>query len=306
MNWKLKTLLWYVNNISPLEEAADDKIPETRKKLLKVVELGKKVFDRKTEVKEIRNFSVENIPCRLYQNSTAKNQSVIIFYHGGGFVYYNMDSHDYVARRLCKMNNCTVILVDYRLAPEHTFPAAHEDSRAVVEYVFQHAKELNINPTKIIVAGDSAGGNLSACLCHHFKNHSAIKLYAQILIYPWVDGTLSSPSIKKYGKGYLLSEETMKWFQQKYTPNPEDQCNPDVSVIFQTDFSGLPPAFVLTAELDPLKDEGIAYAEKMKTAGVRVKHIDYKQLIHGFFNVPLLSPEASKSYYDIQSFLSSL
>lgn len=306
MNWKLKTILWYVNNIAPIKEAKDDEITNMRKKNIQTSELGKKLFDRKPQIKEVKDFKIQQIPCRLYRNSSAKKQSIILYFHGGGFVYYNIDSHDFVTRRLCRMNNCTVVSVDYRLAPEHPFPAAHEDAYTVVQYVYDHAEEFGIDNTKIIVAGDSAGGNISAAICHKFKHHPAIKIHAQVLIYPWVDGSLSSQSIKRYGKGFLLSESAMQWFQKKYTPNPEDYCNPELSVIHQKDCSNLPPAFVLTAEFDPLKDEGMAYAEKMKADGVKVKHKDYKQLIHGFFNIPFIDIEAEKAYYDIQSFLSGL
>lgn len=139
---------------------------------------------------------------------------MIIYGHGGGFVYYNIESHDYVTRRLCAMNDCTVISVDYRLAPEHPFPAAHEDFYKVIEYVHQHAKELGIDASKIIVAGDSAGGNLAACAGHHFKNHATIKIAAQVLIYPWLDGKIASNSIEKYQTGYLLTKDAMLWFQQ--------------------------------------------------------------------------------------------
>lgn len=303
MNWKLKFLLWFVNNVQPIRQVDISEVGNTRKKNLKVSELGKLLFDKKMAVTTIKNFSIDDIKVRLYSNSKKANQKVIIYFHGGGFVYYNIESHDYVTRRLCAMNDCTVISVDYRLAPEHTFPAAQEDGFKVVQYVFDHATDLGIDPDKIIVAGDSAGGTISACVTHHFKNHSNIKIAAQVLIYPWVDGKIENPSIEKYKSGFLLTKEAMLWFQKTYTPNPEDKLNPKSSPLYNEDFKNLPPAFILTAEYDPLKDEGNAYAKKLKDAGNIVLQKDYKALVHGFFNIPKLSADAMQAYYDIQAFL---
>ena len=184
MNWKLRFLLWFVNNVQPIREVDTANIEKERKNKILVSNLGKILFDKKKEVKEIRDFSIDGINVRLYKNSTNPGQKIIVYFHGGGFVFYNIDSHDYVARRLCSMNDCTVISVDYRLAPEHTFPAGHEDAYKAIEYVAMHADELGIDANKIIVAGDSAGGNLAACACHHFKHHPNVKIAAQVLIEP--------------------------------------------------------------------------------------------------------------------------
>jgi len=304
MNWKLKSLLWFVNNFQPIKVAEDAAaIAKARKSSLLSAELGKILLDKKISIKEIRNFKIDDIPVRLYKNSNKANQKVIIYFHGGGFAYYNINSHDYVTRRLCVMNDCIVISVDYKLAPEFTFPAAHEDAYKVIEYVYENAHDLDIDDTKIIVAGDSAGGNLSACACHQFKNHKSIKIAAQVLIYPWIDGKLKSDSIEKYKTGFLLNKDALFWFQKTYTPNKKDRLNPEVSPIYNNNFKRLAPAFVITAEFDPLKDEGFAYAEKLKENGNIVLYKEYKELVHGFFNIPKLSDEAMQAYYDIQSFL---
>ncbi len=306
MNWKLKMMLWFVNQIQPIRQAKDDEIEKTRKINVKVAALGNFLHNSKINIKEINDFTIDGIPVRLYKNSSVANQKVIIYAHGGGFVYYNIDSHDYVTRRLCAMNDCIVISVEYRLAPEHSFPAAHEDYYKVIEYVHQHSEALGIDKNKIIVAGDSAGGNLAACASHHFKQHPTIRIAAQVLVYPWLDGRIANASIEKYKTGYLLTKEAMLWFQQKYTPKPEDKCNPEVSPIHHTNFIGLPPAFVITAEYDPLKDEGMEYASKLKEAGCQVLYKDYKALVHGFFNIPKVSDDAMQCYYDVQAFLKKL
>ncbi|HNM31459.1 MAG TPA: alpha/beta hydrolase [Chitinophagales bacterium] len=303
MNWKLRFLLWFVNNVQPIREVAIANIEEERKKTAMAAELGKLLFDNKTAVREIKNFKIEDIPVRLYRNSLQPNQKVIIYFHGGGFVFYNIDSHDYVARRLCDMNDATVISVDYRLAPEHSFPAAHEDAYSVIKYVAAHADALNIDASKIILAGDSAGANISACASHHFKNHPKVHIAAQVLIYPWVDGKLSSDSILRYKDGYLLTEKAMHWFQEVYTPNKKDRLNPEVSPIYHKEFKNLPPTFIITAEYDPLKDDGKSYADKLRNANNIVLYKEYKGLIHGFFNLPKLSINSMQSYYDIQAFL---
>lgn len=303
MNWKLRFVLWFVNNVQPLRGVDIVNIEKERKNSIKASKLGKILFDSKYEVKEVKDFQIDGIKVRSYRNSTQPNQKVLVYFHGGGFVFYNIESHDYVARRLCSMNDCVVISVDYRLAPEHTFPSAHEDAYKVIEYVATHANELGLDASKLVLAGDSAGGNLAACACHHFKQHSTVKIAAQILTYPWVDGKIESDSIEKYKEGYLLTKQAMLWFQKTYTPKKEDQLNPEVSPIYHTDFSNLPPAFVLTAEFDPLKDEGRIYAEKMKAAGNIVLHKEYKQLVHGFYNLPKLSEESMQAHFDVQAFL---
>lgn len=303
MNWRLRFLLWFVNNVQPIREVDVKYIDKERENTQKASGLGKLLFDKKTPVKQVKDFSIGDVKVRLYRNSDMPNQKLIIYFHGGGFVLYDIESHDYVTRRLCSMNECVVISVDYRLAPEYTFPAAHEDAYKVIEYATVHADELGIDASKIIVAGDSAGGNLAACAAHHFKNDKHIQIAAQVLIYPWVDGKISSDSIEKYKEGYLLSKKAILWFQQTYTPNPADHLNPEVSPIYHNDFKNLAPAFILTAEYDPLKDEGKEYADKLKEAGNVVLYKDYKALVHGFFNVPKLSDEAMQAYYDIQAFI---
>ena len=242
---------------------------------------------------------------RIYQNTDTVNQRVIIYYHGGGFVLYGLDSHDNVCRRLCRMNNCVVVSVDYRLAPEYTFPAAHEDAYTALLWVRNNISGYGGNPNDLVVAGDSAGGNLSACMAHRCKKEN-VKLSAQILIYPWVDGKLNNPSIDRNGEGYLLTKETMFWFQKQYTPRKEDQCLPAVSPCYEKDHSGLAPAFILTAEFDPLLDDGYKYYQLLKAAGNTVRYNEYPGLVHGFVSIPGIDAQCMKAFDDIKDFLSSV
>ncbi|HXH18941.1 MAG TPA: alpha/beta hydrolase, partial [Chitinophagales bacterium] len=210
-----------------------------------------------------------------------------------------------VCRRLCAMNNCIVVSVDYRLAPEHPFPAAHEDAFTAIKWVRANIEKFGGNASRLVLTGDSAGGNLCACMAHKCKREN-IPLLAQILIYPWVDGKLTNPSINRNAKGYLLTKEAVFWFQQQYTPRKEDRCHPLVSPMYETDFSNLAPAFILTAEYDPLVDDGRAYYEKLKAASSRAEYREYKQLVHGFFSIPKVSKDAMQAYRDVKVFLEQL
>lgn len=302
MNLKLRTLLWFTNTVNPMQEKDLSKINSTRKQQLFSSELGKFLFDKKEKVYSTEDSNIDGIKIRIYRHSDAPNQNVIIYFHGGGFVLFNIDSHDYITRRLCAMNQCTVISVDYRLAPEATFPAAHQDAYKAIQHIAENAAKYKINSSKIVLAGDSAGGNIAACAAHHFKN-SAIKIAGLILIYPWVDGKLKTKSIEQYKKGYLLTEETIHWFQEVYVPNEKDRLSPEISPIYQTDFTNLPPTFIITAEYDPLKDDGIAYVNKLKENNNKVWYKDYKGLPHAFINFSRISAESKQCFYDIQAVL---
>jgi acetyl esterase len=276
-----------------------------RREAERAARIGSFLFDKKIFIASVTDESAHGVPVRIYNNSTAKNQRVIIYYHGGGFVLYGLDSHDRVCRRLCAMNSCIVVSVDYRLAPEHPFPAATDDAFTVIRWAVANIEKYRGNPKQLILAGDSAGGTLSACMAHRCKKES-IPLMAQVLIYPWVDGRLNTASIERNGKGYLLEKEAMRWFQKQYTPRPEDHCNPLASPYYENDFTNLAPAMILAAEFDPLLDDARMYYEKLKAAGNKAIYREYKGQIHGFFNIPNISGEAMQSYRDIKDFLNQL
>lgn len=299
MNWKVKTVLLFGRLRKPFNPR--EKLSVMRRNAEVSARLGSFLFDEKIPIASVINSSAGGVSVRIYNNSSDKNQRVIIYYHGGGFVLYGLGSHDLVCRRLCAMNKCIVVAVDYRLAPEHTFPAAHDDAFAAIQWAIKNIEKHGGDASQIIVCGDSAGGNLAACMAHRCKREN-IPLLAQIMVYPWVDGKLNNPSITRNGEGYLLTKDVVFWFQAQYTPRKEDQCHPRVSPIHETDFSGLPPAFILTAEFDPLLDDGVAYSAKLKDAGNKVHYKEYKQLFHGFFNTPKVSREAMQAYYDIREF----
>lgn len=301
MNWKLKLVLLFTRIRKPIDGEGVD-IMVVRRKSEGASRLGTLLFDKRVKVAKTTDTNADGIPLRIYQSSTDIDQRVIIYYHGGGFVLYGLDSHDNVSRRLASMNKCIVVSVDYRLAPEHTFPAAHEDAYQAIQWVRQNIGSYGGNPDDLVVAGDSAGGNLSACMAIRCRNEG-IKLSAQVLIYPWVDGKLDNTSIDRNGEGYLLTRTAMLWYQQQYTPRKEDQCLPAVSPYYESDLKGLAPAFVLTAEYDPLLDDGYKYNELLKAAGNATAYKEYRGLVHGFFNIPGVAANAMMAYDDIRDFL---
>ncbi len=305
MNWKIKLVLLFGKLRKPVDITAVQNIAELRKKSNRAAWLGTLLFDKKVKVAKTTDATADGVLVRIYSNSEAKNQRVIIYYHGGGFVLYGIYSHDNVCRRLAKVNDCIVVSVDYRLAPEHTFPAAHEDAFTAILWVRKNIGQYGGDPNDLVVAGDSAGGNISACMAHRCKKEN-IPLKAQILVYPWIDGKLNNPSIERNGYGYLLEKPTMFWFQEQYTPRKEDQCLPEVSPCYETDFTGLAPSFMLTAEFDPLLDDGYKYYMQLKNSGNNAHYKEYAGLFHSFFSLPGVHPLAMKSYYDIKEFLEGI
>ncbi|MNI53237.1 Carboxylesterase NlhH [compost metagenome] len=185
------------------------------------------------------------------------------------------------------MASCVVISVDYRLAPEHKFPAAVDDAFAALNWVAHHAVELNINPLQIAVGGDSAGGNLAAVMAIKTTSQVSPSIMYQLLIYPAVTTNMKFkfPSMSENALGYLLTKESILWFYSQYLSNEEDASHPFSSPLLYQDLSNLPPAMIITAEYDPLRDEGKAYAERLQTAGVSVSYKCYEGMIHQFFNL---------------------
>ena len=229
------------------------------------------------------------LPIRIYRRfGTAAAAPAIIYLHGGGWVSGDLDTHDGTCRLLANVTDCVVVSVDYRLAPEHRFPAAVEDVVAAYVWVHEHAGELAIAPGRVGVMGDSAGGNLSAVLALEVRRLDLPPLTAQGLVYPAVDMEFRSPSHQTMGSGFGLSRSDMEWFRDLYLPSPDDWLSPRVSPLHAAELSGLAPALVVTAGFDPLRDEGQAYAHALAAAGVPVRYRCYDDMIHGFFGIGIL------------------
>jgi acetyl esterase len=239
-----------------------------------------------------------NVGVRVYTplNATAPLLPGLVFFHGGGFVLGDLETHDGLCRTLCNESGCRVVSVDYRLAPEHPFPAAVEDCWAATEWVAANAADLGIDAARIAVGGDSAGGNLAAVVAMLARQNGAPKISFQLLIYPVTQlGQPDTASMQENAKGYFLEKASMDWFTRLYCTDPVHRSDARLSPLLAKDVSGLPPAYVVTAGFDPLRDEGKAYADKLDAAGVAVTYVNYPGMVHGFFSFRGLVPKANEA-----------
>ncbi|WP_161925972.1 alpha/beta hydrolase [Gordonia crocea] len=233
------------------------------------------------------------IPATRYR-AGGVSRGVVVYFHGGGWTIGSRASHDSTARALAVNAGVDVLSIDYRLAPENPFPAAAEDALAAWRYAVEHAGSWGLDPAKIGVAGDSAGGNLAAVVAQQTKGDDIVPAH-QLLIYPAVDLAGQTESMSEFATGRFLTREHMDWFIDNYLPDPADREKPLASPLRADDLSGLPPAHVVVAGFDPLRDEGLAYAAKLGEAGVPVTLDRAGAMIHGFFNMSALSPAARDS-----------
>lgn len=246
---------------------------------------------------EIRDLTVQGgegpLPARLYTPFAAGVVSPgLIYFHGGGFVVGDLESHEMLCRRLADAARVRVLAVAYRLAPEHRFPAAPLDAAASVRWALVHAESLGMDSARIGVAGDSAGGNLAAVTALQLKADGDGRLKAQLLIYPCTQFLRLTPSQIRLKEGFMLTQAAQDFFKERYLSSPEDAADWRVSPLIAEDFKGLPPACVVTAGFDPLLDEGKAYADKLAACGVPVRYRCYDSQLHGFFNMTAISQTA--------------
>ncbi len=222
---------------------------------------------------------------RVYSPFGAGPFPVLTYFHGGGFVLCDLDSHDSTCRGLTNAAQCVVVSVDYRLAPEAPFPAAPEDCYAATRWVAENAPELDGDPARHAVAGDSAGGNLAAVVALMARDRGGPALVHQLLIYPVTDHSFDTPSYLDNAEGYFLTREMMQWFWGHYLKSEADGMQALASPLCADDLSNLPSATVITAEFDPLRDEGEAYAARLEASGVPTELVRYEGMIHGFFGM---------------------
>ena len=229
-------------------------------------------------VAESRLLIFDRIAVRAYRPVSGEVLPALVYFHGGGWTIGDLDTHDVLCRQLANGARCAVFSVDYRLAPEAPFPAAVDDCLAATRHVFSNAEKLKVNPGQVAVGGDSAGGNLAAVVALH--RHRALAF--QLLIYPATDQRCNTDSHRRNGEGYLLTREAIEFFRRCYLPEKEHWTDWRASPLLAASHAGLPPAFVLTAGYDPLRDEGREYAERLARAGVEVAYRDYSDMVHGF------------------------
>jgi acetyl esterase len=235
---------------------------------------------------------------RLYRPSQARNLPLVVYFHGGGFVICTIEMYDDTCRLLANLSGCAVASVDYRLAPETPFPGPLEDCYLALQTLAARGQELGIDADRLAVAGDSAGGNLAAATALLSRDRRGPALRLQGLIYPCLDPGCSSASQQQFANGYMLTREGMLWFWQQYLQSDADLTNP-LAALARADLAGVAPASLITAEFDPLRDEGEDYADRLRAANVEVIGRRYLGMIHGFASMPYLTPMANRALADL-------
>jgi acetyl esterase len=240
------------------------------------------------------------IPIRVYTAEAEAPRPAMVYFHGGGWVVCDLDTHDVVCRAIARRAGAVVVAVDYRLGPEHKFPAAVTDSYAATEWVAANAERLGIDPKRITVGGDSAGGNLGTVVSLMSRERNGPPIALQALVYPVTDlSSFETGSYCEFAEGHQLSRILMEWFRDHYLASPEDGRHPYASPLLAQDLRGLPPALVITAECDPLRDEGEAYAKRLEAAGVEVRCTRYAGMIHPFFSLSGAIPRALDAIQEV-------
>jgi acetyl esterase len=232
------------------------------------------------------------IPVRIYTPDAPAPRPAMVYFHGGGWVVCNLDTHDVVCRAIAHRAGAVVVSVDYRLSPEAKFPAAVDDCYAATQWVAANAERLGIDPRRIAVGGDSAGGNLGAVISLKSRDEQGPPIALQALVYPVTDlSTFDTPSHHEFGESHQLTTSMMVWFRGHYLANLADGAHPHASPLLARDLSGLPPALIITAECDPLRDEGEAFGKRLAEAGVAVTCTRYAGMIHPFFSLSGVIPQ---------------
>lgn len=305
---QLRLLLWYYNHFLKVDHRKMT-AAAFRQSIDKSSGLVKRLLEGAiVNLPKIENLQIDGkagaIPIRLYFPNDKKNLPVILFIHGGGFMLHDLEGHDQVCRQLCRDNEAIIVAVDYRRAPEHKFPAAVEDSFDAAIWVTKNIEKYGGDAKRLALMGDSAGGNLVAVICQMARNTAQINIAAQVLIYPVIDARMQHPSVTENALGYILEKDLMAWFLEHYRRTEADILDPKMSPILAEDVSGLPPTLVQVAEFDPLRDEGIDYAEKLNAAGNHVQLTNYKGLVHTYFSMPNFLKKAREAHTEVKEFLS--
>ena len=252
-------------------------------------------------VYEIRDVQAGTIPCRLYRPSAKTDLGLLVYFHGGGWTIGDLNSHDGVCRSLANKSGHAVLSVDYRLAPEHKFPAAYDDCVTALKWAHENADALGIDNTRMAVGGDSAGGNLAAAVALT----EVVPLKFQMLIYPAVDMSMVSPSINENANAPILTKSVMAWFVNLYMNSDADRLNIKASPMVASDdqLKRMPPAIVITAQYDPLRDEGEAYGKRLVENGVAATITRYNGAFHGFFNMHAILDDAQSAHAQASTLL---
>ena len=268
------------NNAPEVEDLTPTKLREMRASMAMVP------LEHQVQINQIKDITINSenreLKLRIYSNNDKKDQPLIIFFHGGGFVMGDLDSHDLLCRYLVKKSGCKLIAVDYSLAPEFKFPCSLEDSINAVKYIFKNKKEIKFDINKVIVCGDSAGGNLALIISILSKEQKLPKIRGQILFYPWVDFTMSRPSMNIKLNGLIVKKSTLDYFADHYLNDNDDITNWKISPLLYSDFYKMPITYIYGAGLDPLVDEGYALMKRLKSFKNEVYYKVYEGQMHAF------------------------
>lgn len=266
--------------------------PEAAREMYRAMQSMNPIAD----IASIEDHQAGDIPIRIYRNRHEVTPA-IVYFHGGGWVIGSLDTHDCICTQLVDATDITVIAVDYRLAPEHPFPASVDDCFRALCWIADHADSLNIDPGRLAVAGDSAGGNLSAVISVLARDRRGPSLKLQLLLYPVTDSAMDTASYAENADGYLLTREGMTWFWDNYVgDNNSARTDPRAAPARSADLSGLPSACIVTAGYDPLRDEGEAYGKALNAAGVETSVRRFDGTIHGFIGMPFDSSKKGMAY----------
>jgi acetyl esterase len=246
------------------------------------------------------------IPVRVYGAGGDTAGPLVVYMHGGGWVMGDLELNDVMCRRLTREFGFLIVSVDYRLAPEHPFPVPLEDCYAATVWAHGQAAELGADPQRLVVMGTSAGGNLAAATTLLARDRGAPAISGQVLVYPVLDDTMASQSYQSNATGYFLEREQMRWYWQQYTPEPADRSTALAAPLRAGDLAGLPPAVIITAEFDPLRDEGELYAVRLRQAGVRAEYRRYDGQIHGFIGQPDQFSQATPATLEIGQLIGAI
>jgi acetyl esterase len=248
------------------------------------------------DVLRVQALQAGAVPLRLLRPAGSAAETVLpvlVYFHGGGWTIGDIDSHDVLCRQLCNASGCAVVSVDYRLGPEHRFPAAVDDCVAATRWVRSHATELQLDPARLAVGGDSAGGNLAAVVCLVLRDAGEALPAFQLLVYPATDMRAVAPSHTTNGQGYMLTRDSIAYYRGHYIADVAQWADWRASPLLAPDLAGLPPALVLTAGFDPLRDEGRQYADALSAAGTPTQYVCFERQIHGFITMGRLIDEAN-------------
>jgi len=256
------------------------------------------------ELHEIEDTDADGVPVRIYRPTEADRSMALVYFHGGGWVVGSIDSHDGPCRALAKRAGIVVVSVGYRLAPEHRFPAALEDAWTATQWVYNHAADLKLDSQRIGVGGDSAGGTLAAVVARRGRDYNA-RLALQLLLYPVTDHMCNTESYSMFSEGYGLTRDAMRWYWQQYLGDA-DGANPDASPLELKELNGLPRAIVVTAEVDVLRDEAEAYAQRLFLSAVETEGYRYDGMIHGFLRMAGKVERSNKAYDELAESITAI